>query len=471
MIKNIILRKGIVVIILLLFIGSLVVPSSFGKIGDKRFHSDSSGIPPKKEWDLQLTFHPHVEGNWVEQTTDRGYIITGATWNDVLLIKTDNNGHEIWNKTYHGNEQSIGYAVHQTSDNGYVIIGSTVGPGGCYNNSLLIKTDSEGNEQWFKIFGGSKMDRFWSGQQTNDSGYILAGDTSSFGSGNYSSVWLMKTDDSGNEEWNKTFNDSWYGIVQQTTDGGYIIAGTKEKPQDTDICLIKTDFYGNEVWNITFNEPHDQYCRSLQQTTDCGYILTGTSYGQDHPFPGPQALILIKMDSFGHRLWNVILGIDNGTINGLCVDQTADEGYIITGCLSSPSIPGWYNILLLRTDSEGNKVWERTFGRGDLFDQGNAVQQTKDGGYIIVGNSGEEVIWLIKIASESPLKPTFIIGKISEPAVYENYTIVNTYRTFCFQLFSLKIKYFHSQEEIIIANTHIGILKNNTIFGVFKAHI
>lgn len=471
MIKNIILRKGIVVIILLLFIGSLIIPSSFGKIGDKRFHSDSSGVPPKKEWELQLTFYPRGEGNWVEQTADGGFIITGATWHDVLLIKTDSNGQVEWNRTYNGSEPRVGYTVHQTNDGGYIIIGRTVTVHGNYNNSLLIKTDKMGNEQWHRVIGGINPDRTLSGQQTNDSGFIMTGSTVL--NGTKDSIWLLKTNNTGIEQWNKTYGQGLGSSVQQTTDKGYIITGnTWGFMTPSDIILVKTDFYGNLEWNKTYGTPYNNYGSSVQQTTDDGYVVFGISYQGEIP-PAKATAFLIKTDSLGNEVWNKTYGdgIDSDT-QGYSVSQTKDQGYIMTGTLASVSIPGWYNLWLLRTDSSGNKIWERTFDSGNLYyDLGNAVQQTNDGGYIIVGNRGEEAIWLIKITPESPLKPTFIIGKISEPAVHENYTIVNTYRTFCIQLFPLKIKYFHSQEEIIIANTHIGILKNNTIFGVFKAHI
>jgi len=474
MAKNTLLQKGILIIILVLFIGSLVVPNSFGKIGNKRLRSDAPDIPPKTEWTTLITTnYSWCKGNWVEQTLDGGYIITGRTGEDVLLIKTNNNGNVVWDRTFHGNESYISSSVHQTSDGGYIIIGGTVEPHGSYNNSLLIKTDDEGNEQWSKIFGGSQMDKFLSGQQTNDSGYILAGDTMSFGSRNVPWIWMMKTDESGNEQWNKTYGNGSGNSIQQTTDSGYIIAGTVHGNMTLpNIFLLKTDFYGNVEWKKTYGGPYADYGYSVQQTSDDGFIIFGISYQGDMGNV-PAVALLIKTDSQGNEVWNKTFekGI-NDDIQGYSVRQTKDQGYIMTGTLASFSIPGWYNLWLLRTNSSGNKVWERTFDSGNHYgDIGKVVQQTDDGGYIVVGNSADEAIWLIKIAAESPLKITFIIGKISEPTIYENYSILNAYRTFCFQLFPLKIRYFHSGEEMIISNAHRGILSNNTILGVFKAHI
>jgi hypothetical protein len=361
-------------------------------------------------------------GYSVQQTSDGGYIIAGETASygvgggDVWLIKTDSDGKEEWNKTFGGPDHDSGYSVKQTSDRGYIIVGKTTshGVGGYISNTWLIKTDSNGNKQWSKTFGGLNPNMGYSVKQTSDGGYIIVGSIASYGAAS-EDVWLIKTNSDGKEEWNKTFGglnyDSGYSI-QQTSDEGYIIVGATASygAGSNDVWLLKTNFDGKEEWNKTFGGSTGDSGHSVQQTSDGGYIIVGdvTSYGA-----GRINVWLIKTGSDGKEEWNKTFASIGGSGNS--VQQTSDGGYIIAG-YSPPIHPrniGDYDIWLMKTDSNGNKQWIKNYG-GKRYDQDYSVQQTSDGGYVIVGytrsyGAGSNDVWLIKVRSTEKI-PTLVFG-------------------------------------------------------------
>jgi len=235
-----------------------------------------------------------------QQTSDGGYIIVGNTSSapgEIYLIKTDANGNQTWIKTFGGTSGDVeGYSVEQTSDNGYIIAGYTE-----FNHDVyLIKTDVNGNQTWTQNFGGTDFDYGNSVRQTSDGGYIIVGCTYSFDVGG-GDMYLIKTDANGNQTWTQNFGGTSFECgysVQQTTDGGYIVAGsTTSYGTGGDVYLIKTSINGNDVWTKTFGGTSGEVGFSVQQTVDGGYIITGStsSFGA-----GESDVYLIKTDANGN---------------------------------------------------------------------------------------------------------------------------------------------------------------------------
>jgi len=187
------------------------------------------------------------EAYCVVQTSDGGYAIIGIMGSisagDAIgwLVKTDSDGNIEWDKTY--DEGSMG-SILQASDGGYTIAGSTSSFGAGRSDFWLVKTDSSGNMEWNHTYGGPKDDYACSIVQTNDGGYAIAGDTNSYGFG-YTDFWLVKTDSSGNMEWNQTHGYGNANSVIETSDGGYAMAGNAwGNPESPSFCLVKTDEAG-----------------------------------------------------------------------------------------------------------------------------------------------------------------------------------------------------------------------------------
>ncbi|PNX47317.1 MAG: hypothetical protein BV457_05925 [Thermoplasmata archaeon M9B1D] len=360
----------------------------------------------KGRWDSGLS---------VQQTIDGGYIIVGITentpgTNDFWLIKTDSNGNKIWDKTYGGEGIDFGNFVQQTSDGGYIITGYTTSYGNDKGDVWLIKTGADGNILWNKTFGYSLHDSGSEVWQTSDGGFIIIGDTNTDGGGS-GDIWVIKTDSNGDMIWDKTFNGDGrpshdYGTsIGITSDSGYILLGvTFTTSNNYSIWLIKIDEYGNKIWDKTIGGTDDEFGWSVQQTNDGGYIITGVdNYGITNGI-STDKLWLIKTDTTGNIVWDRTY-FEIGSTRGYSVKQTSDDGYIIVG---EKILGSRYKPILIKTDNKGNKEWCKTFGRvlnGVIF----SVQQTTDGGYIMTGSIGRfcSDLWLIKTDSQGKLKTLF----------------------------------------------------------------
>lgn len=328
----------------------------------------------------------------VRQTMDNGYVLVGGTasygqgGSDVYLIKTDSFGDILWSKTYGGTNNDHGYCVQQTIDTGYIITGITRSYGAGGEDIYLIKTNQEGDTLWTKTFGGELDDWGSAVQQTLDGGYIIIGSTESYGSGNFD-YFLIKTDNYGNTMWTRTFGGTnWdYGSwIELTSDNGFIITGHSNSygAGNYDVYLIKTNNTGDTLWTKTYGALDDEYSHTVKQTVDGGYVIVGEQgiYQTSETFN----VLLIKTDNNGNESWSKDYG-GTGYDIGASVDQSSDDGYIVVGQTSSFGA-GERDVYLIKTDSNGDTIWTKTFGGAD-YDRGFSVQETHDGGYVLCGNT------------------------------------------------------------------------------------
>jgi hypothetical protein len=347
-------------------------------------------------------------GYSVLQTKDEGYAVTGINASTSLLVRTDSIGNLMWVKAYQigGNETNLPYLV-QTRDGGYAL-------GGTWENKFaLVKVDFEGGTQWIKTYEYPALFNYLhSFIQTRDGGYALVGTFSPPQNitHNIGQVFFVKVDALGNMQWNKTIVGplgNFANSVFETTDGGYVIIGTSWASDllPSNFKVIKTNSVGDVQWDRIYGGEGKFFTAESESgiiTKDGGYMLAGVSLeeGQANAWHA----WLVKTDSQGNMMWNKTYG---GTGSwAFQVVQTQDGGYAFAGALNGKD--AW----VLKTDSNGNADWNLTpagvtFVGSSVEDFGKCIIQTNDGGYALVGTKDGE-IWLAKISpSASPASVCF----------------------------------------------------------------
>ncbi|MCK9405929.1 MAG: immunoglobulin domain-containing protein [Methanothrix sp.] len=332
----------------------------------------------------------------IQRTSDAGYIATGRTKSygennyDLFLIKADKTGNILWQKNYGGAREDEGYSVEETADGDYIVAGRTRSYGSGMYDVWLMKVDPSGEKTWDKAFGGALDDEANSIKQTIDGGFIIVGNTKSFGSGMYD-VWLLKIDQFGGKIWDKTIGatrDDMGDSIQETRDGGFVVAGTTGSwgDGDADALLIKIDSNGNEQWKKTFGGPRSErnpWSRgwSVQQTSDDGFAMLGStnSFGS-----GGYDIWFIKTDANGDKIADKIYGGAYDEEGGSLV-ETREGHHILIGSTRSFG-SGGFDAWLIMTDQNGEKIWDQTFG-SKLDDKGYSVIQTDDGSSVFAGKT------------------------------------------------------------------------------------
>jgi uncharacterized repeat protein (TIGR01451 family) len=394
------------------------------------------------QWQKCLGGTGYDQANAIQQTTDGGYIVAGWTQSingdvsgnhggeDFWVVKLDMTGNIQWQKCLGGTGYDRAHSIQQTTDGGYIVAGHTnsnngdVSGNNGYYDMWVVKLDYQGNILWQKCLGGTGYDRAHSIQQTTDGGYIVAGYTYSNNgdvSGNHgdSDMWVVKLDPQGNIQWQKCLGGTnWEEVwsVRQTTDGGYIVAGsTCSNDGDvsgnnggSDMWEVKLDHQGNIQWQKCLGGTSDDYAYSIQQTTDGGYIVAGYTRSNDGDVSGYNGgysdMWVVKLDPHGDLLWQKCIGGTDWD-EARYIEQIQDGGYLVAGL--SVIIGNQYDFFVVKLDILGNLQWQKHIG-GTTWDWAYSIKQTTDRGFIvagwtnsingdIIGNNGSEDMWVVKL--------------------------------------------------------------------------
>jgi hypothetical protein len=244
--------------------------------------------------------------------------------------------------------------------------------------------------EWARVYGWTNDFGASSIQQTADGGYILAGSALVEGSivHRYSDAWVLKLDSDGNVSWQKAYGEQGGGdyasTIQQTADGGYIVAGLTHSFISSYYAafLMKLDSDGNVSWRKTYRgQSGFDSASTIQQTADGGYIVAGSTTSDT----GYSAALLMKLDESGNIVWQKTYGQQYGVAQIPTIQQTADGGYIVAG--GAPSNPDYIGALVMKLDRDGNVSWQKAYGQQPDADYASTIQQTADGGYIVAGQT------------------------------------------------------------------------------------
>ena len=429
------MKKGnivcIVMIVFLVTTSFTIADTSYNAEKKTRQKNISYSQPPSIEWYKTFGGTGYDMLYCVRQTDDGGYIAAGSKSDEdgaghAWLIKTDENGNEEWNITNlinsGGADNIIPTYIELTSDGGYIVSG--------YNwvFGFMWKVSSSGSTEWVKYYPpksqGGKYGRLWMAQETSDGGYIAICQKE-ISSTDVDSM-LIKTDSMGNVEWSKTYRygnnlDDLYSLVK-TSDGGYILGGYANTPDNVNYWVVKTDSQGVKKWEKTYGgvDWAASFARNACiETNDGGYIITGITdaYGA-----GKDDLWIVKTDGNGNEEWNETFG-EKTDERCWSMDKTKD-GYVF--CLTKN-----YNgfggnkgdICIMKIDDNGNAVWSQSFG-GAREDRGYYISRTSDGGYIVAGRTesygnGDSDGILIKISPDKEIsRPSLQIDKPKNGYVY-----------------------------------------------------
>jgi uncharacterized delta-60 repeat protein len=376
----------------------------------------------------------------------------------VLIIAIPQSLHAQWAMLYGGSGDDWANTVQPTSDGGYIVAGYTESFGEGLRDIWVLKLSFTGDIEWQRTYGGLQNEEAYSIQETGDGGYIVAGYTDSFGLGN-TDIWVLKLTPEGDIEWQRTLGgsaDDWANSVQQTGDGGYIIGGSSNSFGNGEVSflVIKISSQGNVEWQDMYTFFVNSYLRSVQETSDGGYIVAGHIYPSlNNSFD----FLVLKLNSIGLTEWQRYYGGSQDDWAN-AIQETDDGGYFIAGYTESFGA-GNLDFWVLKLTSVGNIDWERAYG-GDGDDWANSAQQTSDGGFIVAGSSdsfgaGLSDFWLLKLSSLGTIDWEMTYGDIGEEAAFfiqqtddDGYVVAGTTNSYSPGDLDIKVLKLHSDGAI-----------------------
>jgi hypothetical protein len=355
--------------------------------------SDPSAFPEPElaiEFELILGAAQRDRGIDVIQTQDEGYAIlgytssSGAGGEDLYLVRLSADGQELWTQTYGGEAQDNGWSIHEMEGGDFMLFGFTHSSGAGGLDFYLIRTDPDGQVLWEATYGGEDDEYGWALSPTEDGGFVLAGQTESYGSGDIDG-YLIKVDDSGELQWSQTYggpDEDRLFSIDLCQDGGFILTGTSgQSSTSRDVYLVRTDAQGELLWESRIGADADDVGHDVRQLVDGTFAVAGytMNYGAER-----YDAMLLRVDENGEFVWRQLYGgyLEDRTIS---LDLTLDGGFLLGGYSQSYGNGNW-DIYFVHADTDGNMLWFGVYG--DLGNEtGYTFVQAQDGSVVLTGET------------------------------------------------------------------------------------
>jgi hypothetical protein len=338
-------------------------------------------------------------GYSVTTMPDGGFMVCGKMTGGVHVLRTDSVGASLWSNTYGG---AGGYSILRTLDGFSLVVGTkNCGSDAGKKNFYLVKIDDGGDSLWTRAYGGPNDEEGFSVIQTQGGGFAIAGKTLSA----EWDVYILKVDELGDSVWVSSFGWGGTDIAFSSTEAhgeGQVVAGFKASGWNDDVLVAKIGENGIVEWTRTYGGSGGQRAYGITRTSDGGYVVVGFC----NPV-GPEAteVYMLKIDAFGDTLWTRMYG-GTGADSTFAVQETRDGGFIIAGCTTVQG-GSESDVYILKTNCDGILEWSRVFGGSDK-DRARAVKETPDGGFIVAGytrsfGGGGYDVYLLRLAPPEPM--------------------------------------------------------------------
>lgn len=351
-------------------------------------------------WQYTFGGYGSDEGRSVQQTADGGYLVCGSTGSfgpgngDVYVIKLDSLGTKEWSGAYGTALTEEGWSVVPLAD-GSVVGGTTYSGTNSGYDGLLIRLDDSGEVVWQKTAGTDQWDLLYD-VAGNASGFLAAGQSFSSGSGD---VWLVQFDADGDTLWTRTLGTDHVEegrALCVTPDGGCVIAGSEWLDDGSiDALVMKVDQNGALEWSRSLGGPGDQKGYGIAIATDSNFVVGGSTRG----FAEPWSMLMAKLNTSGDSLWLTSPGGGTEDWEGHEI-LALDGGQLVMAGYSSGIGAGGRDAYLIFTTPDGYWSFGPSYG-GFEDEEFWAVDTTSDGGFVCVGSTsslgpGIEAVFVVK---------------------------------------------------------------------------